>query len=585
MLIFGICQMLFLHAHTVSKIHALVPRYKNRVLRRMVIGCCLALCLNLCIIQTASAQQQELTSEDDHALLYTKQIQFAQDGSPVIRMRIADDLASISMTPEHSFIVYPNGPGNAYITLPGNETYTITARSPRPGAYRYAVILFRSRNQGDLEKEAPKFEKHVTQTDTLALGSVFALKGKVFDNREHLLITSKTNDKNEALKIREQLKKQFPEKDFEIYDELQAYPKLIIQVTNAKGDMTITNANVIWFSFDHSPVNIHNIPDEQGNPRSIRLNGQLIVTPDSHAKLALVQAAGVETILRGIVPAEIFPSAPAAALEAQAIAARTTLISQVGSRHQADPYHLCNKQHCQVYHGLSAATQATDEAIEKTRGQILFSGNELVSAYYSAHCGGASATAKETWALPDKPYLQARTDDADHGSSPKTENALKQFLENAPERSNAFCAKAPPGQKSFSSTKHARWDITLSIDEIQKNLKAQGMTVKKIDNIEIVRRGPSGRVTQIKITGDGKSFFIERELPIRRFFGGLKSALFTMEVSKNHKGIQSVTFHGAGFGHGVGMCQTGAIGMAQRNYSANQILQHYYPSTHIEKLW
>ena len=563
------------------------PRHSTLLMRgiRSILTSCAAIFLSFGFVHAASAQQQELTSADDHALLYAKQMQFAADGSPVIRMRIGDALSTITMTPEHAFVVYPNGPGSAFVTLPGNETYTITARAPQPGEYRYAVILFRSRDQADLRDAAETFKGVLPETETLALGSVFALKGKVFDNREHLLLTSKTNQKQDALKTLDKLKNQFPDDDFELYDELQSYPKLIIKVTNHKGDISITNANLLWFSFDQYPVTVHNIPDEQGNKRAIRLNSQLIVTPDSNADLALVQAASVETILRGIVPAEIFPTAPAAALEAQAIAARTTLISQVGSRHQADPYHLCNKQHCQVYQGLGAATQATDKAIENTRGQILFSNNELVSAYYSAHCGGSSATANETWALPDKPYLVAQTDTPQPHPSPMSEADVKRLIENSPAHSDAFCAKAPTGQKSFSSTKHAHWDATVSIDEIKKTLKAQGVTMNKIDNIEITSRGPSGRVTQMKITGDGKTYMIDRELPIRRFFGGLKSALFVMELSNNKNGITSITFHGAGFGHGVGLCQTGAIGMAQQNYTASQILQHYYPSTHIEKLW
>ncbi len=536
-------------------------------------------------VQAAIAQQQELTSADDHALLYAKQMQFASDGSPVVRMRIGDGLTTLTMTPEHDFIVYPNGPGRGFVTLPGKETYTVTAQSPQAGEYRYAVILYRARHQEDLSIAATRFQSEVSETEKIALGSIFALKGKVFDNREHLLLTSKTDDRHRAIQTLERLKAIYPDEDFELYDELQAYPKLIIRLSNQKGDVTITNANLLWFDFEANGVTVHSIPDEQGVLRTMKLNGNLIVTPDSQAHLALVQAASVETVLRGIVPAEIFPTAPQAALEAQAIAARTTLISQVGSRHQADPYHLCNKQHCQVYQGLGAATRATDKAIEATRGRVLFSGDSLVRAYYSAHCGGSSATANETWGLPDQSYLQAKTDDADHEPSPQTDAEMRRFIAETPSHSEAFCAKPSSGEKQFSSFKHAHWDVTVTSEEIKKRLKAQGVTMHRIENIEILKRGPSGRVTQMRIIGDGKVYLIERELPIRRFFGGLKSAFFVMDMTKTKQGVSSLTFHGAGFGHGVGLCQTGAIGMAQQNYTSEQILEHYYPSTHIEKLW
>ena len=134
---------------------------------RALLTACLALYLSLGMIHSALAQQQELTSADDHALLYAKQMQFAADGSPVIRMRIA---------------------------------YTITARAPQPGEYRYAVILFRSRNQADLNDAKELYKNILPETDTIALGSIFALKGKVFDNREHLLLTSKTNQKQSFLR-------------------------------------------------------------------------------------------------------------------------------------------------------------------------------------------------------------------------------------------------------------------------------------------------------------------------------------------------------------------------------------------------
>ena len=534
--------------------------------------------------QCASAQQQAFTAEDNHALLYAKQMQFASDGSPVVRMRIADNLNALRITPKKSFIVYPDGPGGSYIELPGNETYTLTSTTPFPGKYHYAIILARSRDAADL-KNNHKFDKLDTQLETISLGSIFALKGKLFDNREHLLITSRTDDKSLALKQLETIKSQFPDDDFELYDELQAYPRLTVVLSNASGSTRVVNANLMWLNFDNTTVTVHDIPDEYGKKRDLILNSQLIVTPDASANLSLVQAASVETILRGILPAEIFASAPDAALQAQAIAARTTLISQIGARHLADPFHLCNRQHCQVYNGLNAAAPSTDRAIEQTRGQILFSGNELVKAYYSAHCGGSSATANETWALPDMPYLTAKQDTPSHQSSPTTEQQVRDLVDHSPDQSDAFCAKPPKNQKKFSSSKHAHWDITVSAGDIINALKKQGVAIHTIESIEVLSRGPSGRVTRLRIAGNQKEYIIERELPIRRFFGGLKSALFYFDIKKSGNAIQSVTFHGSGFGHGAGLCQTGAIGMAQRQYDALTILNHYYPGTHVEKLW
>ncbi len=538
-----------------------------------------------CFADKAFAQQHAFTIEDNHALLYAKQMQFASDGSPVVRMRIAENQTQIRFSPSASFYVYPDGPGGSYIELPGDETYTIEGYAPQPGQYRFAVILARSRNTNELDVLTERYAQIVPETETISLGSIFALKGKVFDNREHLRISLRTNDETEAALLLNTLKQKFPDSDFEIYDELQSYPRLTVSLSNARGTTRVVNANLMWLNFNETIVTVHNMPDEQGKAQNLLLNGQLIVTPDSNAKLSLVQAASVETILRGILPAELYPTAPAAALESQAIAARTTLISQVGARHQADPYHLCNVQHCQVYRGLGVATPATDQAIQKTRGQVLFSDEQLVQAYYSSHCGGSSATAYETWNLPDVPYLVARRDDDSESPASPNSEYVQTIISKPVKQSTAYCAHAPHGQKDFTSTKNAHWVVTVDRDVLLASLQKQGLNIKSVQVIEILNRGQSGRVTRMRVVGDGQELILEHELPIRRFFGGLKSALFTMSITRMGNNIQSVTFEGAGFGHGVGLCQTGAIGMAQRKFSAAQILQHYYPNTHIEKLW
>ncbi len=538
----------------------------------------------------ALAQNTELTSHDNHALLYAHQLGFSAKGAPTVRMRIADNLSTLQITPSNAIRVLPSGIGGCEIELPGNQTYEISISRSKSGSYQYGAILARSESVQALESMRSQCQSKGVETEIVPVGSVFALRGTVFDNRENLLMTRRnpnqkqtTSDAANANICGELQASDAEPGHGEVYSELMHYPEAMITLTDQAHSIRINHQNLIWIELPETGAILHHIDLDAKKDTDLRINGSIVLTPDQDGKLAVVQQADIETILRGIVPGEIYASAPEAALMAQAVAARTTLIAQAGNRHLADPYHLCNKQHCQVYNGLSGADPRTDKAIENTRGQVMFSGGKLVQSYYSAHCGGFSAGSFETWGLPDKAYLKSRSDDV-HEQLPSF-NTEKDFLTWWHKDPESYCGSAPSGVKPFSSTKHARWQTHVDIAEVETALKNAGISIGKIEKIEVIERGNSYRATLVRITGNKGTYDISRELPIRKFFGGLKSALFVVVPNLSGNQLKSLDFYGAGFGHGVGLCQTGAIGMAQRGSSADAILKHYFPGIEIKKLW
>ncbi len=546
-----------------------------------------ALCMGILVwIQSEDvfAQNTELTSHDNHALLYAHQLGFSSSGTPTVRMRIADGLEKLRFTPKGDFTVMMSGSGGAVIHLKGNKTYEVEISSAVSGKYQYGVIAARSENIESLNEAKKKCDEKNMSCEIVPIGSVFALKGHVFDNRENLLMTQRQPDEAAAESLMSVVPLDSSVDAAEIYRELLEYPTAKIVLRDEAGNIRIEHQNLLWIDLPQAGAKLYDIEGEGGKKADLVLNSQLIVTPDQTGHLAVVQSADVETILRGIVPAEVYASAPEAALMAQAVAARTTLIAQVGARHSADPYHLCNKQHCQVYRGLSGADDRTDKAIEKTRGQILFSDKKLVQSYYSSHCGGISAGAFETWGLPEKSYLMSRTDDGHEASLKFSSDAdLLKWIRSS--ESEDYCDHAPKGQKSFASTQYAHWVQTYEASALESLMKKNGYDVGQLLKIEVVERGKSYRATKVRVTGTKKTVEVERELPIRRLFGGLKSALFVAESEMSGDRLKKVTFYGTGFGHGVGLCQTGAIGMAQRGITYDEILKHYYPGTRLETLW
>jgi stage II sporulation protein D len=341
----------------------------------------------------------------------------------------------------------------------------------------------------------------------------------------------------------------------------------------------ITHRDLLWLDTGNAPIHVTGLPGDKdkaaADTQEQQFLGSLILAPDREGRLAVILAAPIEEILRGVVPAETYPSAPLDALKVQAVAARGTILAQIGARHLADPFHLCNKQHCQVFKGLAATTESTDKAVAQTRGQVLMHDRHIAETFYSSNCGGQSETPDDVWGQSPRAYLTAHLDAASSGAPATDIDAL---LKTTP--SGAWC-----NTQAFGSGKHFRWEQRLSAADLQRHVNAKH-DIGPILDLKILARGKGGRAMQMEIKGQKGTVVVERELAIRRVFGGLKSALFTLDIAYDKKGrVEEVTFKGAGFGHGVGMCQTGAMGMAQAGHDHKKILNHYYPGTKLDALW
>jgi SpoIID/LytB domain protein len=199
---------------------------------------------------------------------------------------------------------------------------------------------------------------------------------------------------------------------------------------------------------------------------------------------------------------------------------------------------------------------------------------DLADTVYSANCGGHTENSENVW--PDMPAhasLRGHRDSAvknDAFSKGITEENVIRFINEPPP---SYC-----GQARIGVTDRHRWTVTRTQAELDKLLSKFGLG--QVRAIAILERGVSGRARAVRVTGTVRSEVIRGELRIRQTFGGLRSSLFVVQVDAS-----GATFRGAGFGHGVGLCQTGAVGMAEAGKTYKEILQHYYPGTVLRKLW
>ena len=295
--------------------------------------------------------------------------------------------------------------------------------------------------------------------------------------------------------------------------------------------------------------------------------------------LDCVETTNLEALLVGVVPSEISSKAPKAAMEVQAVAARGEILSKKGLRHVNSGFDFCSEQHCQVYKGFQKISSEISEKIKNTVGEILMMKdyNKILDAVYSSNCGGHTSANQNIWIGFPNPHLQGVSDEKKPIKRDLTKEAdVKKYITNPP---ISWC-----GIKGYEGASKYRWEKSITKSDWEKI--ENKIEIGNIKNIEIIKRDVSGRIFEMKFTGSKGSKVYINELEIRQLFGGLRSSCFIAEYKKNKKGfIISAELKGAGFGHGVGMCQTGAQSMAGAGYPYNDILRHYFPDARLVKLY
>ena len=342
---------------------------------------------------------------------------------------------------------------------------------------------------------------------------------------------------------------------------------------------------------------------------------KIIVEKD---RLTAVNVIGVEDYLLSVISSEMSASASEEFLKAHAVISRSWVMAQIASahkEHRADVpkdiygvpslvshldsllcaekdaaasveheyvkwydhddhsrFDVCADDHCQRYQGLTRATGDTvRKVIDSTWGQTLYYGNELCDARFSKCCGGVMERFSTCWEDKDMPYLQAVPDTPDHDPDGDcfcntTDKAiLGQVLNNYDQETVDFY----------------RWKEVYDREALSDLIRRRsGIDLGRIVSIEPLERGLSGRIMKLKITGDRSSLVVGKELEIRRILSEthLKSSAFDIRMEGS-----SVILEGKGWGHGVGLCQIGAAVMASKGYTYTEILEHYYPGSHLSE--
>ncbi len=312
--------------------------------------------------------------------------------------------------------------------------------------------------------------------------------------------------------------------------------------------------------------------------------GKIEISVNENKKFDVIVILPLEKYLCGVVPYEIGNDAPLEALKAQVIAARSETISALLSgKYKGNNFDLCADVECQVFAGNSKRTAITDEAVEETRGLCLFYGNKVIDAYYASNCGGISENVENVWPTRSGavPYWSSHFD-SDNNLNFDPKNNPKEWIESNPD---VFCNPYFHPELPEWSKKNFRWQVEMTVNELSNNLN-EIKEIGKVKEIIPIERGNSGRIIKANFIGEKDSLELNSELEIRKIKKPpFRSSCFVVEKVIDDQLNEKFIFKGAGWGHGVGMCQSGAVARAFSGQNYKEILKHYFPQTEIKKIF
>ncbi|MEO8551725.1 MAG: SpoIID/LytB domain-containing protein [Kofleriaceae bacterium] len=536
------------------------------------------LCVAACVLASVPVHADDTSASDKLRILYSTRFTFTDDGLPLVTVQIMGNRKKVDLRARGGIAVRPDGTGGSTIETDGGDAWTVTVENPKPALIQDWTIVetLGPDDTTGIAAALGRWKERGFEPRSFEIGTLFGTGGEVIDTREVRIAIDPVAEGRGGARAAE-LAKKFGVKTL-VHQELVRRPAGMIVAKS--GATTIRNPSVLWFQPKRATetVTVADVPAGTGGSQletgteDRRYWGSVYVTLDHDGSLVAANAVSEDKLLAGIVPAEMYPDAPPAALEAQAIAARTELLQKIGRRSLTDPFLLCSTQQCQVYAGAGKEDPRTSRAIEKTHGMVLLrDGGGMVDIRYSASCGGHTEDNDAIWGGEPDPSLRGKRDDPKAQMTKITDANLDDFLDHD---GDAWCAKAKGAKAKF------RWTEKLGADDLTARVSVEYPEIGRIKAIQPKKRGVSGRIQALAIVGDKATVEVTGDLHIRRLLGGLKSTLF--EVTRDGN---TFVFRGAGFGHGVGMCQLGAIGMAEAGKPHAQILGHYYRGTHLHKLY
>lgn len=488
-----------------------------------------------------------------------------------VRIQLMEGQSEIFFHSPETIVVRAKG-GKSSPIPPG--AYRIVAEKVRPARQRFHLFskTFKPGDAGAERAYMETWRARGYRPERVVIGKRLETEqGRVLDARVHWISIVQTVTEAEATTIQAKLKAQ--EQWTWMQGEIIEPGRGQLTVFKAGGKAVLRSRALPLSIASDAPIAVDNVDSGFWEAKRGRRSyqGPLSAGIGPDGKLELYERLPVEDYLEGVLPAEMPPLWPLEALKAQAIAARSEVLVNLATKHRLEGFDFCAVEHCRAYLGAGGRDPRTSGAVRATRDEILVQGGRIIPAVFSSNCGGWTENNETPWRAPEDAALRGVSDLASGagGPSPRASGVSKWL-------------RTPPKAHCSGDASYFRWRRSFTQRELSA-LVNKRHTVGAVESIALGDRGISGRLKWVRVAGTKGTETIHKELPIRQAFGGLPSALFVIETTRGSRDAPAFTFVGGGRGHGVGLCQHGARGMAEAGFVYTEILTHYFSDVLVER--
>lgn len=514
---------------------------------------------------------------------------------PSVLIQVANAIEMIDFQPLGDFDILDNT-GKSVLSIEKLPLkWRVKLGSVEPAKFDYGLLVTVEKSMDKAEQIANQLKNQGHEVRINEVGGMIQLNDqKIIDNCMHQVIIGEFNSPEDAEDFSHTISnnhsvKVIREKIRDLRAQIELFDSEYIHV------FELDNHFAIQPKKNAQSTKIFNVLFDHGYSEECRIEkifqGTLHFRINDSNELIAVSELPLESYLKGILAIHMGEKYPFEALKCQAVVSRSLALASFGYIHENEPFDLCSERHCQLFQDSSLVTSSINKAVEETKGKVLFHQGKICASHYSKVCGGYTAETDKSTHLIKETFLK-KVFDGPNGHqnkmSLKNEKTVNRWINSQP---NVYCNL---NQYDFYSEldikkEYFRWEKHYTRSELEEII--QYKTNKNIGilfDVIPVNRDNSGRLIEIEILGSRKNLSLIGEMNIRWVLSDatLYSSCFQITKELGADGIpMGYTFWGAGYGHGMGMCQTGAIVQAFHGHKYQDILDYYYHNVEIKRIY
>lgn len=504
---------------------------------------------------------------------------------PVVRIGVIQSIDTVELSVNQNAHII-NQEGKVVSIIHPDQLIKLAPLEFKAGEISYFIRIARLPAKKSAELILSKLKKNGIQAELKFVGEVIKFEKYIMDNREYWVLvgpyTSLTTANEVVTAFQDfsdqtiiKVLNQQPTGVIGWENQIQGSTLRIIPDDPQNSKITISNVRVgIEFHWDRLETQDY--------------RGIIEVCFNNEGKLVVINEIAIEDYLTSVNSSEMTPDCPMDLLKSQTVAARSTIFATMGKHHFGQPFHLCADDHCQCYRGTRYEQEISAQAVDECAGEVLLYDGRVCDARYAKICGGVMESFENVWEDYQVPYLVAGIDgEFDIDLPINTEERARAYIDANPD---AYCNtnKYELPRKLAYANHLFRWTIEYTREEVEAIIHLRtGHDLGELKDIRPLKRGDSGRLMYVELVGTKKTIKVGKELAIRRALSKthLYSACFYVDKKIQDGKVTHFILKGAGWGHGVGYCQVGATIMAQKGFSYEKILAHYFKKSELVKLY